>query len=81
MITKTKTSVSLSSSLLKELALYNKDKNISEFIENALVYYINEIRRYERGQRDIEIINANAKRFNREAEENLLFQANIQTAK
>jgi metal-responsive CopG/Arc/MetJ family transcriptional regulator len=75
MITKTKKSVSLSNSLLKEIALINKDMNISEFIEDALTYYIHELKRQERIQKDIEIINANAKRFNKEAEENLLFQA------
>ena len=75
MITKTKKSVSLSNSLLKEMAIINKDPNLSEFIERALAFYINELKRQERGRRDIEIINANAKRFNREAEENLQFQA------
>ena len=75
MITKAKKSISLSNSLLKELALLNKGRSISEFIENALIYYISEIKKQERRQRDTEIINANAKRFNREAEENLKFQA------
>ena len=75
MITKTKTSVSLSSLLLEEIALINKGRNVSEFIEKALVHYMNELKRRERGQRDVEIINANAKRFNMEAEENLKFQA------
>jgi len=75
MITKTKKSISLSNSLLKELAIISKDINLSEFTEKALVFYINELKRQERGRRDIEIINANAKRFNREAEENLKFQA------
>ena len=75
MITKTKKSVSLSNSLLEEMVLLNKGKNISEFIEKAVSYYLNELKRKERGQRDIEIINANAKRFRREAEENLEFQA------
>ena len=75
MITKTKKSVSLSNSLLKELLLFNQDRSISEFIEKALIHYLNELKRKERGQRDIEIINANAKRFNKEAEENLKYQA------
>ena len=74
MITKTKTSVSLSSSLLKELTLLNKGRSVSEFIEKALTFYMSELKRQKRGQRDIEIINANAKRFNNEAEENLQFQ-------
>ena len=34
-------------------------------------------RRAERDKRDVEIINANAERFNAEAEENLEFQADI----
>ena len=75
MITKTKRSISLSNSLLKELALYNEDRSISGFIENALIFYIKELKKRERGRRDIEIINANTKRFNKEAEENLKFQA------
>jgi len=75
MVTKTKKSVSLSNSLLQELALVNKDKGISGFVEEALRHYINELKRRERGQRDIQIINANARRFNKEAEENLEFQA------
>jgi len=75
MITKTKKSISLSNSLLKELAVISKNINLSEFIEKALAFYINELKRQERGRRDIEIINANTKRFNREAEENLQFQA------
>jgi metal-responsive CopG/Arc/MetJ family transcriptional regulator len=77
MITKTKKSVSLSNSLLKELVLLNKGRSISEFIEKALTYYMDELKRRERGRRDVEIINANAKRFNKEAEENLKFQAMI----
>ena len=75
MITKTKKSISLSNSLLDDLSLLNKTSSISQFIETALVYYINELKKQERRQRDIEIINANAKRFNKEAEENLKFQA------
>ena len=77
MITKTKKSVSLSNSLLNELALYNTDRSISEFIEKALAHYINELKKQKRWRRDIEIINANAKSFNKEAEENLKFQATV----
>ena len=77
MITKAKTSVSLSKTILKELSMLNKGSSTSEFIEKALVYYLNELKRQERMRRDIEIINANAARFNRDAEENLKFQAII----
>ena len=75
MITKTKTSVSLSNYVLKELALLNKGRSISEFVEKAIIHYMNELKKIERGQRDMEIISANAKRFRKEAEENLKFQA------
>jgi len=43
-------------------------------VKTAPAYYINELKKRERKQRDIEIINANAKRFNKEAKENLKFQ-------
>ena len=74
MITKKKTSVSLSNNLLEELAHYNQKGNVSEFVEQALVFYLTELKRYARRQRDIEIINRNAKRLNKGAEENLKFQ-------
>ena len=77
MITKTKKSVSLSNTLLKEMAIYNTDSSVSEFIETALACYLNELKKSARGQRDLEIINSNAKRFNKEAKENLKFQALI----
>ena len=77
MITKTKKSVSLSNSLLEELSLFNRNGSVSQFIEIALVFYINELKKQERRQRDMEIISANAKRFNKEAEENLKFQATL----
>ncbi|MDR0464503.1 MAG: hypothetical protein LBG94_05220 [Treponema sp.] len=74
MITKTKKSVSLSNSLLEELASVNQNMNISQFIESAVIHYINELKRQERIKNDIKIINANAERFKKEAEENLEFQ-------
>ena len=74
MITKTKKSITLSSSLLEDLNLFCKDMNISSFIETAIIHYINELKRQERLQRDIEIIQANSERYRREAEENLEFQ-------
>ena len=61
-----KKSITLSSSLLKELTLLNNYRSISEFIENALVYYIKELKKQERIRRDVEIINANAERFNKD---------------
>jgi metal-responsive CopG/Arc/MetJ family transcriptional regulator len=74
MITKRKTSVSLSQTLLEELDAFNKKGNVSEFVEEALVFYLTELKRSARRQRDIEILNRNAELFNKGAEENLEFQ-------
>ena len=52
-------------------------RSISDFIETAITFYLNELRRQERIQRDMKIINENAERFNKEAEENLMFQVAI----
>ena len=67
-------------SLLEELAYFNKSRNISDFIETAIAYYLNELKRQERIRRDSEIISINAERFNKEAEENLMFQAALWNA-
>ena len=77
MISKMKKSISLSSSLLEEMALVNKDRSVSDFIETAIAYYLRELKKQERKTRDLEIINANAERFKKEAEENLKYQAII----
>ena len=65
----------MSYSLLDELSKFNKTGNVSEFVEKALVFYLAELKRFARCQRDIEIINSNAEHLNRGAEENLEFQA------
>ena len=77
MISKRKTSVSLSYALLDELSKFNKTGNVSEFVEEALVFYLAELKRSTRRQRDIEIINSNAQRLNRGAAENLEFQDSL----
>jgi metal-responsive CopG/Arc/MetJ family transcriptional regulator len=74
MITNARIPISLSGSLVSELAAFNTSGDISEFIEKAVRYYIQALKKQERIQRDIEIINANAERFNREAEENVRYQ-------
>ena len=74
MITKTKKSVTLSSSLLEDLYLFCNDMNFSSFIETAVVHYINELKKQERIRRDIDIFRANSERFRNEAKENLEFQ-------
>jgi metal-responsive CopG/Arc/MetJ family transcriptional regulator len=74
MLTKTKTSVSISTPLLKEMAKYDDNGNKSEFIEQAITYYLQTLRRQERIKHDVAILNAHAEQFNREALENLDFQ-------
>jgi metal-responsive CopG/Arc/MetJ family transcriptional regulator len=74
MITKIKKSITLSNSILEEVASFNRGMNTSRLIETALIYYINEMKKQKRIQRDIEILNTNAERFKKEAEENLEFQ-------
>ncbi|MDR2898233.1 MAG: ribbon-helix-helix domain-containing protein [Spirochaetaceae bacterium] len=74
MVTKTKKSISLSNTLLNELTQVNGYSTISEFIENAVSFYIKELKRVKRVQHDIEILNAKSKELNEEALENLEFQ-------
>jgi metal-responsive CopG/Arc/MetJ family transcriptional regulator len=74
MITKTKKSITLSNTLLSELVAVNNYGNISEFIETAVHFYIKELKRMERIQNDIKILNARSKELNQDAMENLEFQ-------
>jgi hypothetical protein len=50
------------------------DKNRSAILERAAVAYLARLERVARDQRDIEIINRNAKRLNRQAMETLKYQ-------
>jgi hypothetical protein len=67
-----KTSVTLPEDLLGRLDRI--DKNRSAVLERAARAYLAEIERRERDRRDIEIINRNSKRLNREAMDALKFQ-------
>lgn len=67
-----KTSVTLPSDLLQ--AIDKVDDNRSAFIEKAATAYLNALDRRQRESRDLEIINRNAKRLNKEAAEVLEFQ-------
>jgi metal-responsive CopG/Arc/MetJ family transcriptional regulator len=74
---KVKTSITLSEDLLKTidgLAGEHK-KNRSDFIENALRAFVREILRARQNQRDMEIINQQAGKLNREAADVLEYQA------
>lgn len=72
---KVKTSITLDGDVLDAIDEHlGKFKSRSEFIEAATKKTISDIRRQERDRRDIEIINKNAKRLNREAMDALKYQ-------
>ncbi|MCB1146746.1 MAG: hypothetical protein KDK41_08765 [Leptospiraceae bacterium] len=56
---KVKTSITLSDSLLPEIDRCAGEVNRSEFIENAVIHYISELKRQERDQNDLRILNQN----------------------
>ena len=67
-----KTSVTLPKQLLSRLD--RVDKNRSAILERAAVAYLARLEKYARDQKDIEIIDRNAKRLNREASDTLKYQ-------
>jgi metal-responsive CopG/Arc/MetJ family transcriptional regulator len=72
---KSKTSITLSDSLLRELdRIVGKNGNRSELIEKAVRAYILGIARDERDRRDLEILNRSAKRMEKEAKDALRYQ-------
>ena len=73
---KEKTSVTLSKEVLKGIdRLAGPEQSRSAFIENVLREHLRARERAERDARDIAIINRNAKRLNRDAEDGLDLQA------
>ena len=72
---KKKTSVTLSVELLHTIDRLSRDSgNRSQFIEVALLFYIDQTTRKERNARDIELINLQADRLNEEALDVLAYQ-------
>jgi hypothetical protein len=67
-----KTSITLPAELLGRLD--KLDKNRSAVLERAAVAYLDRLERQERDRRDVEIINRNAARLNREAMDVLGYQ-------
>ncbi|MBX7244251.1 MAG: ribbon-helix-helix protein, CopG family [Candidatus Sumerlaeaceae bacterium] len=76
---KTKTSVSLSTNLLRQIDRRAKriKSNRSEFIECAVSDYLGRLSREELDARDLGIINANVDRLNEEALDTLEYQVPI----
>ena len=72
---KVKTSITLSDELIKAIDLYGQEyKNRSDFIEAAIWAFIRQMIRNQKNARDIEIINRNADRLNKEALDVLTYQ-------
>jgi metal-responsive CopG/Arc/MetJ family transcriptional regulator len=73
---KEKTSVTLSKEVLSGIdRLAGPTRSRSAFIESVLADHLRTRAREERDARDVAIINRNAKRLNRDAEDGLEYQA------
>lgn len=73
---KVKTSITISEELLQSIdELFGRQKNMSEFIEKAAWDFIERQRRKKRDLEDLKILNKNAVKLNREAEDVLSYQA------
>ena len=76
---KTKTSVSLSDDLLKLIdGVVDGENRRSAFIEEAVKAYLEVLKRHERDRKDLQTINRLSERLNREAQDVLSFQKDIQ---
>jgi hypothetical protein len=75
---KVKTSITISEDNINLINnLLAPQGNMSEFIEKAIVHYINHIKKSERNANDYNILNNNADRLNLEAKDVLSYQINI----
>ena len=71
-LVRVKTSITLPQDLLIRLERVNKNR--SAVLEQAALAYLAQLERQARDRRDIEIINRNAERLNREAMDTLEYQ-------
>jgi hypothetical protein len=55
-MTRVETSVPISAVLLRELALYNRNGNITELVEQAATHYLSTLKKQERANRDGEFM-------------------------
>ena len=75
---KVKTSITLSEDVLRAIdQISGESINRSAFIELALKDYLAKKEKKLRDQRDLEILNKNSKRLNREAEDVLSYQVEL----
>ncbi len=75
---KIKTSITLSEEVLREIdQISGESRNRSAFIENAIQDYLKKRAKKISDDRDLEILNRNSKRLNREAEDVLSYQVEL----
>lgn len=75
---KIKTSITLSEEVLREIdQISGESRNRSAFIENAVQDYLKKRAKKISADRDLEILNRNSKRLNREAEDVLSYQVEL----
>ena len=75
---KVKTSITLSEDVLRAVdRLASHYKNRSELIETAIRAFLAKLLREEQDRRDLEILNRNAERLNREAADVLEYQVEL----
>jgi metal-responsive CopG/Arc/MetJ family transcriptional regulator len=75
---KIKTSITLSEEVLREIdQISAESKSRSAFIEIAIRDYLKKRAKKNRDDRDLEILNRNSKRLNREAEDVLSYQVEL----
>ncbi len=75
---KIKTSITLSEEVLREIdQISGESRNRSAFIENAIQDYLKKRAKKISADRDLEILNRNSKRLNREAEDVLSYQVEL----
>jgi len=75
---KVKTSITISEELIKIIdELFSGQKNRSEFIEEAVRDFIKRQTERKRDLEDLNILNKNADKLNREAEDVLSYQVNL----
>ena len=75
---KIKTSITLSEEVLREIdQISGESRNRSAFIEIAIRDFLKKRAKKIRDDRDLEILNKNSKRLNREAEDVLSYQVEL----
>ncbi len=75
---KRKTSVTLSESVLQQMDEVGVSfKNRSDFIEQALVFFMKDYLKTKREKQDLEILNRNAEKLNEEAMDVLSYQVDL----